>query len=271
MDNKGIAEDILYCDHYLKLLKKYTGSRVSVFKQDQIKVNLDLFFAKLQKLNFYFNVIGFYKARKSMFNQEINEVRKFIEASDNFYKLARKRDEILVQNMLKFLDRHNQDFGVLVSGWFHNKGITRVLEMLGISYEVVVASPSQDYDKAQEVYRRRIQEESFFLANKKDINRIFTNALAISRLDNNRLSANIIKSGIALHGKGEIEKKDFNKLEESMAQHLPEILLSSSDEIKSIIEEEESFSYKEVISEKLKDFKNGVIEYAPPDGYDDGL
>ena len=54
-----------------------------------------------------------------------------------FYEIALKRDKILVKNMFRGMRGKRADVGVLVTGGFHTKGISRLLEEKGVSYVTV--------------------------------------------------------------------------------------------------------------------------------------
>jgi len=55
----------------------------------------------------------------------------------DFYEIALKRDRILVKNMFKGMRGQKTDAAVLITGGFHTKGISKVLEEEDVSYVVV--------------------------------------------------------------------------------------------------------------------------------------
>lgn len=58
----------------------------------------------------------------------------------DFYEIATKRDELIVENMFKGMRGKKTNVAVLITGGFHTKGISTLLEKEDVSY--VVISPS---------------------------------------------------------------------------------------------------------------------------------
>jgi hypothetical protein len=71
-------------------------------------------------------------------------VANAIPKLEDFYRIAIKRDNALVDNTLKEMATDKQEIGVLVTGGFHSEGIARLLEGQGISYAVVCPSITKD-------------------------------------------------------------------------------------------------------------------------------
>lgn len=57
----------------------------------------------------------------------------------DFYEIAMKRDEVLIQNTLRKMKEEGRDTSILIAGGFHTRGITELLRKEGVSY--VVATP----------------------------------------------------------------------------------------------------------------------------------
>ncbi|MFH1790652.1 MAG: hypothetical protein ABH885_01540, partial [Candidatus Omnitrophota bacterium] len=64
----------------------------------------------------------------------------------DFYEIALKRDKILVDNMFKGMDGKKTDVGVLITGGFHTKGITKFLKEKNTSYVVIAPSITEDVE-----------------------------------------------------------------------------------------------------------------------------
>ena len=62
----------------------------------------------------------------------------------DFYEIALKRDDILVQNMFKGMHGKKTDIAVLITGGFHTKGVTKFLKEKDASYVVVSPTITQD-------------------------------------------------------------------------------------------------------------------------------
>ncbi|MBD3295810.1 MAG: hypothetical protein GF392_00395, partial [Candidatus Omnitrophica bacterium] len=64
----------------------------------------------------------------------------------NFYEIAIKRDNALIENTLDQMDRQGTDRCVLIAGGFHTRGIKDLLEKKGISYMVVTPKITKDVE-----------------------------------------------------------------------------------------------------------------------------
>lgn len=71
-------------------------------------------------------------------------VANAIPKLEEFYKVAIKRDNALVENTLKQMGTEKQEIGVLVTGGFHSEGIAKLLEKEGVSYAVVCPAITKD-------------------------------------------------------------------------------------------------------------------------------
>lgn len=56
---------------------------------------------------------------------------------DEFYKIAAKRNEALIENTIAEMDLEDTNIAVLITGGFHTEGIKEILEEQGISYQVI--------------------------------------------------------------------------------------------------------------------------------------
>ncbi|RKY40669.1 MAG: hypothetical protein DRP85_08180, partial [Candidatus Makaraimicrobium thalassicum] len=64
----------------------------------------------------------------------------------DFYEIAMKRDNALIDNTLKRMKEKGRDRCVLIAGGFHTKGIKNLLEKKGISYVVVTPKITKDVE-----------------------------------------------------------------------------------------------------------------------------
>lgn len=71
-------------------------------------------------------------------------VAESIPKLEEFYAIATKRDNALVDNTLKQMKKEKLVAGILITGGFHSEGITKILEKQGVSYMVVCPSITKD-------------------------------------------------------------------------------------------------------------------------------
>ncbi len=64
----------------------------------------------------------------------------------DFYEIAMKRDQALIDNTIKRMEAEGKDRCVLIAGGFHTKGIESLLEDKGVSYLVVTPKITKDVD-----------------------------------------------------------------------------------------------------------------------------
>ena len=64
----------------------------------------------------------------------------------DFYEIAMKRDDIIVKNMFKGMNGKDANTAVLITGGFHTKGISSILEQKDISYVVISPSITKEVD-----------------------------------------------------------------------------------------------------------------------------
>ncbi|MFH1665747.1 MAG: hypothetical protein ABIA77_06355, partial [Candidatus Omnitrophota bacterium] len=64
----------------------------------------------------------------------------------DFYEIAMKRDEALIDNTLKRMEAEGTDRCVLIAGGFHTKGMKYLLEKKGVSYVVVTPKITKDVE-----------------------------------------------------------------------------------------------------------------------------
>ncbi|MEW6534035.1 MAG: hypothetical protein AB1454_00270 [Candidatus Auribacterota bacterium] len=77
----------------------------------------------------------------------LNELDSNRKNISSFYEYAYKRDEILVEKTLEYMDSTNSSSAALVAGGFHTEGITRILAERDVNVAVVVPKISKITDQ----------------------------------------------------------------------------------------------------------------------------
>ncbi len=86
-----------------------------------------------------------------------------IQEAQHFYELAQKRDQILLENALKNMNKAAQRTIILITGGFHTEGIQKLLEAKGISY--TTWTPQVNGDISSDLYERIMMDEAYDLEN----------------------------------------------------------------------------------------------------------
>jgi len=90
------------------------------------------------------------QSRKYNMNYTLDTVP--VQISDNipnmieFYEVAMKRDRTLIDNTLKEMEKEGKNISVLITGGFHTRGMTNLLEGKGVSYVVVMPKITKDVE-----------------------------------------------------------------------------------------------------------------------------
>ncbi|MGB2600641.1 MAG: hypothetical protein WBD12_01350, partial [Candidatus Omnitrophota bacterium] len=74
------------------------------------------------------------------------EISENIPKMVDFYEIAIKRDNALIDNTLKQMKTEGKNRCVLIAGGFHTRGIKDILEKKGVSYVVVTPKITKDVD-----------------------------------------------------------------------------------------------------------------------------
>jgi len=83
----------------------------------------------------------------------LNDVqKKFMQEA--YYRLAFKRDDVMVNNLLRMAEEMGQDRVVLIAGGFHSRGMTSLLRQKGVPY--VVIQPRISFSPGSEVPGKEI-------------------------------------------------------------------------------------------------------------------
>jgi phosphomannomutase len=98
------------------------------------------------------DVINFFSALSGRYglNYAIHplpvQVNENIPSMIDFYEIAMKRDEALINNTLNKMKEQGEDRCVLIAGGFHTRGMKRLLENKGVSYVVVTPKITKDVE-----------------------------------------------------------------------------------------------------------------------------
>jgi len=96
--------------------------------------------------------IGFVNAEISKYglsykmNASYDIVQSNMKNLEDFYHVAIKRDQALVDNTLQGMKENNVNIAVLITGGFHTSGMTKLFKDKGISYLVVAPVITQDVE-----------------------------------------------------------------------------------------------------------------------------
>ena len=69
---------------------------------------------------------------------------KFAPIAEDFYKYAKLRDDVLLQNTFKAMEMYDAEIAFLITGGFHTQGIKDKLKKRKISYAVIAPQITED-------------------------------------------------------------------------------------------------------------------------------
>jgi hypothetical protein len=133
-------KEILYLDKYSNLFADYVNNRVSSKQRSEMNAEFS----------------DFLKRAKIRYGEiDIEKIRKHFDLMQGFYDTAIKRNEIMVENLLKIAS------GVtcLIIGGFHTEGIEELLRAKGDGYLVFTPKINIDVAEGQRIYLNRMKEE----------------------------------------------------------------------------------------------------------------
>jgi hypothetical protein len=148
--NRKDATNVLYCGRYAELMRKHIANQLSAKELETWEAEKDRFYTRMSELS-----------RLLSWKDHIAEHSRELKAADiqmaTFYRLATKRNEALVRNLLHTAS----PVKVMVLGGFHVPGITELLRSKGISYRVITPNINGSID--DRVYLRRLHEQAAYL------------------------------------------------------------------------------------------------------------
>jgi hypothetical protein len=158
--NQEDALDILESEWYLNLLSAYVSNNANIFDAQEWMDKRNAIFDKLKNMNDMLIKYNY-----------IDEKLKILKNADslmtNFYVLADKRSETIVDNLLNI---KKGNVKILVAGGYHSHRITQYLKSRGISYDVIEPVVGENYNKEIYFSRLKKQKELLNLKNVHDEN-----------------------------------------------------------------------------------------------------
>ena len=125
-----------------KLLKKYSTLQLSTTELDKLDNPGSLSIAEFD------SVLNKYCKRLNLSCGDDSGLIDIISAGmpmlENFYKVAKKRDDALVEKLVMEMDLEGHNTAVLIAGGFHTEGILRKLEEQAISYDVIIPEITEE-------------------------------------------------------------------------------------------------------------------------------
>jgi hypothetical protein len=152
LNDTGDLKDILYCQVYLDVFVKYLKNEADVNTVVKWGQNREKFYKEME---YIFSKIYY----KNIFREYENKIMNADNNMTEFYSIANKRNEILVNNTLNLLNENKSNIGIMVCGGFHLNGITEILRNRGISYQVI--APAVNNFINNKIYIKRLNEQAF--------------------------------------------------------------------------------------------------------------
>ncbi|MEA3488864.1 MAG: hypothetical protein U9R44_00775 [Candidatus Omnitrophota bacterium] len=139
-DQRNLDKYSRLIDMYISLVNiELTNDDYDLFEQYNSEVSLD-------------EIMGFLERLCGRYNLNYHIGRVPVQISENipnmveFYEVAMKRDQALISNTLRQMDKDGKRLSVLITGGFHTRGIKNVLEEKNISYVVVMPKITRDVE-----------------------------------------------------------------------------------------------------------------------------
>jgi hypothetical protein len=126
---RGLYQDTEFYSHLNDLLN------LKLSPEDWIVLKKRL---KKRPISPWFNKDGV-----NLSKNQLESLRMNIKRAVEFYRLAQKRDDALVQGMLMRMESRGESRALLIAGGFHTAGMTRELRKRGISYCIILPKVDQ--------------------------------------------------------------------------------------------------------------------------------
>ncbi|MFC1546490.1 hypothetical protein ACFL4O_02095 [bacterium] len=155
---------LLFLKRYARLLKKYLNNELNINRVQEFEQGRERFWAIVNDLGARISRINHLEENKEL-------IDKAYKCMKEFYRLADKRNEVMVRNMLNKLQKSNSSLvisnykypsGILVIGGYHTQRVTQILRNKGISYQVIRPNITQAHDK--QIYMDRIKDKAQLLS-----------------------------------------------------------------------------------------------------------
>ncbi len=149
-----IADDRKDCGKLLKI-ERYSNLLLKYLNNETSKTQTELLAANIEDLYMLMQGFGNLLSCENVFLKHLAEIKKSHEKMKTFYKIADKREELILKNIL----RHDAQGKIkaLIVGGYHSRGIAEYLRGRSISYEIIRPSITSSFDK--KIYLNRLEEE----------------------------------------------------------------------------------------------------------------
>ncbi|MFH1714900.1 MAG: hypothetical protein ABH857_01735, partial [Elusimicrobiota bacterium] len=147
VEKRKDAKQLVYCEYYMSLMQDYFNNAVSFKDMADWQGNKNEFYGFMEDIN----------GRLALKNQFKDSREILNEAEDNmqrFYKLADKRSDIMVSNLLKEARNKKAHVSAAVIGGYHTEEVAGILRSKGVSY--IVVSPSISGAADRRIYEDRL-------------------------------------------------------------------------------------------------------------------
>jgi hypothetical protein len=151
LEKRGDSFDFLNSEYSLYLLDRYLNNKASKRDVESYENNV-----KLKNLQVFSNKL----LRKDYFKGYESDLAKAEENMKQFYSVADKRNEVIINN-LTGVDFQESNVIAVVIGGYHINGIKDYLKSKGISYEEVI--PSVKEGNYKNYYEDRLFEQANWL------------------------------------------------------------------------------------------------------------
>jgi hypothetical protein len=192
----GDAKNLYFCEVMLRLFSKYALNSINIKEREVWEKYRKKFFDVLPNMLWKLSIRGHKEVN-------INVLKNMDKIMNEFYSLADKRNESLVNNILKYMKIKNSEDAILIAGGFHVEGITQILRIKGINYKLIIPNTGKNYNKdeyfnnAQKIYKDMMQNDN--LKNNLYASTLeFPSVLQTDNLDNfiSKLTLQLINAGL---------------------------------------------------------------------------
>jgi len=134
-------KEIVYLDKYSDLFSDYVNNKIS--SKQRAEMNSEF--------------AGYLVRVKARYGEvDVDKIKRHFEIMQGFYDTAIKRNEIIVNNLLKVAS----GVTALIVGGFHTEGIEELLRAKGTGYLVFAPQIDKDVAPGQKIYLNRMKEET---------------------------------------------------------------------------------------------------------------
>lgn len=133
-----IARHIELINNFSNL--KMTRSDVQLYHQYREKLTLPFIVS-------YFEKQGRNYDEPLSLNFNVDTIELNLENFEEFYRIAHLREQAMVENSIKLLEKKHKNAIVLIAGGFHSQGITQTLKEKNISYVLVTPNMESEHKK----------------------------------------------------------------------------------------------------------------------------